>query len=77
MAGNVFELCNDWYDENYYSISTSSNPTGPSYGTERVMRGGSWISFGDLFGGSVCNTTVRGACEPKMKDDWFGFRVAR
>lgn len=42
MEGNVTEWCMDWYNEVYYTISPKQNPTGPSSGKDRVLRGGSW-----------------------------------
>jgi formylglycine-generating enzyme required for sulfatase activity len=42
MGGNAYEWCNDWYDDGYYDSSPSYSPTGPTSGTERVVRGGSW-----------------------------------
>ncbi len=42
-AGNVWEWCADWFDEEFYARSPSMNPMGPAAGTERVLRGGSWM----------------------------------
>jgi formylglycine-generating enzyme required for sulfatase activity len=40
-TGNVWEWTADWYGEDYYGQSPRHNPTGPSSGTARVLRGGS------------------------------------
>ena len=44
MAGNVSEMCWDWYGTPY-GQPTTTNPTGPGTGSDRVVRGGSWENF--------------------------------
>lgn len=42
MAGNVAEWVADWYGDDSYNLSQLKNPTGPNFGTFRVVRGSSW-----------------------------------
>lgn len=86
MAGNVWELINDWYGQNYYSVSPYNNPKGPSSGfimpdgkPYRGMRGGNW--YNGLWGHSrVANRNpsyYRGPQDPNHPWYHIGFRVAR
>jgi len=70
MYGNVHEWCSDWYDESYYSSSPGVDPQGPSSGSYRVLRGGSWHYFPRL-----CRSAGRFRGSPGYRGYDVGFRV--
>jgi len=71
MGGNVREWVADWYQWDYYLTASPQNPTGPSEGVTRVLRGGSWNDIA-----LYLRSTVRKNFLPDSYDSNLGFRCA-
>ena len=70
MEGNVWEWCQDWYGP--YSKDAVVDPRGPSSGSDRVRRGGSWYGTG-----TRCRCANRNLSNPANRYQTTGFRLVR
>jgi formylglycine-generating enzyme required for sulfatase activity len=68
MHGNVWEWCSDWYGG--YPNGEVTDPTGPTSGSCRVFRGGSWYDVA-----ARCRSAYRRGYAPSARD-FIGFRLA-
>ena len=68
VHGNVWEWCCDYYGS--YPGGSVTDPKGPSSGTKRVLRGGSWYSSA-----TDCRSANRYCNSPTMRNGDVGFRV--
>jgi eukaryotic-like serine/threonine-protein kinase len=72
MAGDVWEWVADIYSASYYSLSPKLNPQGPGGGTDKVLRGGSFVN-----GAKNVRSTRRNHNDQSEPGDEYGFRCVQ
>ena len=68
MTGNAWEWCQDWYGA--YQTEAQVNPTGPNFGSSRVLRSGSFTTTIER-----CTAKFRQARQANYPDTHIGLRI--
>lgn len=71
LVGNVAEWVADYYQSDYYAQAPGSNPSGPTSGGERVIRGGSYLDDP-----ATAAAYIRRHADPLNPQADVGFRCA-
>lgn len=72
MSGNVWEWCQDEWDDDYNGASGNGSAWVDNNVSYRVIRGGSWFN-----GARNCRASYRGSYSPTNRYDGIGFRLSR
>ncbi len=75
LAGNLYEWVTDWYAEDFYAnfvMNPTTDPRGPSEGTAKVQRGGSYLNSPYRL-----RSSFRTKGDPAEPDPNVGFRCVQ
>ena len=80
MAGNVSEWVSDWFSAEYYKVSPTENPQGPSTGQNKTLKGSNylhWYNPNHPFDDNPLLAEWRGGSNPGTTSLSAGFRCAK
>ena len=70
--GNVYEWCQDWHDKTYRKEDRLTDPTGPAYGDEHILRGGAFD-----YEPKFATSSIRAKARPTYLSPTIGFRPVK